>query len=412
LDPHNFEAHYWLGMSFYQPQSYEAAIRAFQKAIQIKSDDPDAYLELAATYYRLKSYQQAANAYRKVTRLAPDDFFAHYRLGDAYLDLRRFSQAAEAYGEAIRIKPADFYVRYWRGVSLMASLQFAEAIPDLEKAHELRPEDPEAKYDLFFAYLITSQFKKASVLYPAGYNLGVGALILSFGLGVALLLMKSFNVSLVDAPGLGFTVAWAVISFEGQLVCTFGAGLMGLTFASGSVIVGMITATFPLLFASLAAFPRQAWGSPFARPPSFSWKAVGAGCAGLALVFLVNAGYVKLLMAIMHKPLPTPRNLPFIEDMMGGHPALSVLAGVIFLPTMEELLFRGLLFGALRKWFGAGWTILITSVAFAACHADLVYFIPLIAIGVLLGWVRNKTGSVWIAALIHILNNALAFMAT
>jgi tetratricopeptide (TPR) repeat protein/membrane protease YdiL (CAAX protease family) len=446
LDPNNSDAYFGLGTSLYGLEAYGSAIEAFRKAIQIKPDDPDAHvwlgdglyqvksyrqaereyrevirlvptnsyahLRLGDCFYQSRSYQQAESEYRQAVKLAPRDFPAHSYLGDALFQQRRFAQAADAYQEAIRMKPEDFEGRYWRGVSLMGSMQFAEAVPDLEKAHELKPEDRTAEYDLFFAYLITSQYKKASEIYPVGFGIGAAALLISFGLGAALLLKKSFQVSATETPGLGFTIGWILIFFEGQFACTFVAGLFGLTFASGSLVAGMAAAPVPLLIAALTAFPKQTWGKPFARPHTLPWKSAGAACLALFFVWLGNSGYVKLMAVITHRPAPPPHNLPFIEETIKGRPALAIVAVAMLMPMAEEVLFRGLLFGALQKRLGGGWTILTTAIVFGASHGDFFYFVPLTAIGVVLGWARNRTGSVWVSALVHILNNALALAVT
>jgi membrane protease YdiL (CAAX protease family) len=173
-------------------------------------------------------------------------------------------------------------------------------------------------------------------------------------------------------------------------------------------MAGMVAAPVPLLITALTAFPKQTWGTPFARPRTLPWKPAGAACLALVLVSLGNSGYVKLMEAITGKPLPPPHNLPFIEETIKGHPALAIVAVALLIPMAEEVLFRGLLFGALQKRLGGGWTILTTAIVFGASHGDFSYFVPLTAIGVVLGWARNRTGSVWVSALIHILNNALA----
>lgn len=408
LKPEDLDAHLWLGDSLYQVKSYRQAGRIYREAIGLAPTNPYPHLRLGDCYYQSWSYQQAETEYRKAIKLAPADFNARVYLGDALSQQRRFSEAADAYQEAIHIQPEDFGARYWRGISLMGSLQFAEAVSDLERAHQLKPEDHRAEYDLFFAYLITSQYKKASEIYPLGFGLGGAALLVSFTLGVALLFKKSFQASATDAPGLGFALAWILISLEGQFVCTFVAGMFGLTFASGSVVVGMLAAPVPLLIAALTAFPHQPWGTPFAPPRSLPWKSGGIACLGLVLVTLGNSGYVKLMEFITHRPPPPPHNLPFIEETIRGNPALAIVAVALLIPVAEEILFRGLLFGAVRKRWGSRSTILITAIIFGASHGDLFYFVPLAAIGLVLGWTRNKTGSVWVSAFIHILNNSLA----
>jgi len=71
-------------------------------------------------------------------------------------------------------------------------------------------------------------------------------------------------------------------------------------------------------------------------------------------------------------------------------------------PVVEELFFRGLFFGALRKrGVGAVLTIVITAVVFAGFHLEPLRFLVLLPTGLVLGWVRWRTGSTGAAMLTH-----------
>lgn len=84
--------------------------------------------------------------------------------------------------------------------------------------------------------------------------------------------------------------------------------------------------------------------------------------------------------------------------------ALLVIAGA---PIVEELFFRGLMFSALRKrGVGAVLTIIITAVVFAGFHFEPTRFFVLLPTGILLGWVRWKTGSTGAAMVAHGVVNA------
>ena len=412
IDPTNSHVRAALGDCLYQLKSYQEAANEFREAIRFEPTSWYSHQALGDCLYQLKWYQEALDEFRLAAKYAPASFEARLGLGDTLLRLRQFPEAADAYLEAIRIDPRNFRAWHRRGIALTASLQFPEALPNFEKAYELNKTDHEVKRGLFVAYMATSEFGKAAALYPVGYDLGVGLLLASFGLGSALLLRRSFRESADPTPGLLFSICWILVCFEGQLAFAFVAGLFGLTFASGSLIVGMLAAPLPLFIAAVAAFPRQPWGQPFARPRSLPWKPFAIACLGMLLINAGTAGFAKLIAAITHKPVPDPTNLPFIKNMIGSHPVLAVLAGVILGPAAEEVMFRGLLFGAVRNWLNPAWTIVITAVIFAAIHGDFHYFVPLIAIGAVLGWLRHRTESVWLCAAIHILNNAIAFTGT
>ena len=84
--------------------------------------------------------------------------------------------------------------------------------------------------------------------------------------------------------------------------------------------------------------------------------------------------------------------------------ALLVMVGA---PIVEELFFRGLLFGALRKrGLGVALSVLISGVVFAGFHFEPLRFFVLLPIGLILGAVRAKTGSTGSSMVAHALVNA------
>lgn len=84
--------------------------------------------------------------------------------------------------------------------------------------------------------------------------------------------------------------------------------------------------------------------------------------------------------------------------------ALLVMVGA---PVVEELFFRGLFFSALRKrGVNAVVTIVLTGVVFAGFHFEPTRFFVLLPTGLLLGWVRWKTGTTGAAMVAHGVVNA------
>jgi membrane protease YdiL (CAAX protease family) len=96
-------------------------------------------------------------------------------------------------------------------------------------------------------------------------------------------------------------------------------------------------------------------------------------------------------------------------------PPLLWLAVAFFGPFFEELLFRGFLFVGLRaSRLGTVLTIIVTSILWASLHIqyDLYGIIQILIIGLILGTVRHKTGSLWSSIIIHVLWNGAALAAT
>ncbi len=88
--------------------------------------------------------------------------------------------------------------------------------------------------------------------------------------------------------------------------------------------------------------------------------------------------------------------------------ALIVVRAVILAGIGEELLFRGILYGWLRGHLPATPVILITAAAFALEHAYYPILIPVgLLLGLALGWIREKSGSILPGLLAHIMTDAL-----
>ena len=88
-----------------------------------------------------------------------------------------------------------------------------------------------------------------------------------------------------------------------------------------------------------------------------------------------------------------------------------ILVRVFFLAGLtEELLFRGLLFGWLRRHVSVTATILLTTGLFTIEHIYPVIFPLALMYGVALGWLRARTGSVLPGLVTHILTDGTMFL--
>lgn len=93
-----------------------------------------------------------------------------------------------------------------------------------------------------------------------------------------------------------------------------------------------------------------------------------------------------------------PRSLAFVDT----------LDAVVGAPVVEEIIFRGLLFGALFRVMGFPAAAIMSSVVFAAVHGyGLEGTVAVTVTGSLLCWVYWRTGRLWTAILAHGVHNAL-----
>jgi len=91
----------------------------------------------------------------------------------------------------------------------------------------------------------------------------------------------------------------------------------------------------------------------------------------------------------------------------------TLLALAIIPAIFEELFFRGYLFSALRARLSPWWTILASALLFGLFHVvttdrlSVERFLPTAFLGVVLGWVCWRTGSVFPGMLLHACHNGL-----
>ncbi len=105
------------------------------------------------------------------------------------------------------------------------------------------------------------------------------------------------------------------------------------------------------------------------------------------------------LDAIVAKRFPSaPETTEALGKLMGSSTlarrAFLGVALVLIMPIAEEVYFRGVLFGGLRAGRTPGMVILGTSVYFAIARADVRSFASVLALGAMLGWMRDRTRSI------------------
>jgi membrane protease YdiL (CAAX protease family) len=96
-----------------------------------------------------------------------------------------------------------------------------------------------------------------------------------------------------------------------------------------------------------------------------------------------------------------------LEDTGDYILALIVMA---FLPALcEETLFRGGLQNFLTRATRSPWlAIIIVSIIFSLAHISFYGFLFRMLLGIVLGWIYQHSGKLWLSILAHFINNALA----
>ena len=91
-----------------------------------------------------------------------------------------------------------------------------------------------------------------------------------------------------------------------------------------------------------------------------------------------------------------------------GISLLPMLAVALAAPVVEEIFFRGLAYTRLRRGFGVAASMVLSAVMFGLGHGGTIWFFSAAAAGLILAFALERTGSLYIPMVIHLVNNTLA----
>jgi uncharacterized protein len=159
----------------------------------------------------------------------------------------------------------------------------------------------------------------------------------------------------------------------------------------------------PLVFIAEGFEARNRFG--LQRPKS--WRtALWLGAAILVADFAIAILYDWTLGPFDEGAVPEFWDSSRVPQFAANFVVIAVLA-----PLFEELMYRGVGYGLLER-FGTVTAIVVTGVLFGLAHG-YVYVLPLfISYGLMLGWLRSRTGSIYPGMLVHGATNAAAMTLT
>lgn len=216
-------------------------------------------------------------------------------------------------------------------------------------------------------------------------------------------------------------VMYLVVFLLIQFVFTFAVGAAsamadGGSWAdvSGSLSSGlqmsgkaMVVATVLSSLLTLCLFAKVGWG-----PVSKHWlrtKPYGV-LVWAALAALGSILPSEWMVEQMEYSMPEAMEKMF-EQIMGE--PLGYLSIGIMAPLAEEIVFRGAVLRRLLGVCGERWhwvAIAISAVLFGAVHGNLPQFVHAALLGLLLGWMYYRTGSILPGVMLHWVNNTVAYV--
>ena len=150
---------------------------------------------------------------------------------------------------------------------------------------------------------------------------------------------------------------------------------------------------------------------------------LGSACrtavVGLVALYGLNELIYRLTNVIMKNR--TNLNDTTISAQINDAPRVTLLIVVLLAPFVEEVLFRGLVFGCLKSksrtvayLLSCGLFALLHVWQFAVVHKDITYFLLMVQYlvpGLVLAWAYDRSGTLWTSVALHAAANALAVLA-
>jgi len=161
------------GNALFFESRYDAAVDAYDRAIQLNPELYEAWFTKASTLMLLQRYDEAASAYQFATQLKPDSYDAWAGQGNALMKAQQYEAAIAALDEAIARKPEDPLALLSRGNAYASLDHLDAALADYNAALTLKPDFTKAH--LRKGHLLQTQGNYAAAIaaYDAVLSLNV-----------------------------------------------------------------------------------------------------------------------------------------------------------------------------------------------------------------------------------------------
>jgi tetratricopeptide (TPR) repeat protein len=186
--PNNPYVHNLMGTLFMLGNDTAQAETEFKKAIELKNDLTESYMNLASLYYRTKRLDQAVKEYESLLAQNPKVVSAHVLVGMIQEQRHDLEKAKAHYQEALKLNakfaPAANNLAW---ILSESGGNIDEALTYAQTAREQRPDDPHIGDTLGWIYYKKNAFlKAASMLKDAAEKLPDNPIV-KYHYGMALL---------------------------------------------------------------------------------------------------------------------------------------------------------------------------------------------------------------------------------
>ena len=255
-------------------------------------------------------------------------------------------------------------------------------------------------YALFGIVLLSNIVYSLLAVLILGKIYNSEAVLFSEGMSSLKLFTPRSEMRKGQIPGIGDVVV--LICVELLLIFYVGTAAQLKMGFYGTVVVQLLILLFPLLYLWYLK-------ADFKKVLSLQMPKV---LHILAALFVWIGGFSLMCMLAVFLTKIFPESTQSMADTMAEYVRQPFWVLVLVMAVMpavgEELMFRGFIFGTLKRRWRVLPAMLVTSAIFGIYHMSLSKFFTTALLGFMLVYVVEKTGSIFCSMLMHFCNNLVA----
>lgn len=190
--------------------------------------------------------------------------------------------------------------------------------------------------------------------------------------------------------------------------------LMGFTLSESKLNLLYFITGFILIFLCMFRYMKSSFGDLWENKLD-SFTSILLGFA----IYILSMYAVGLLIGLLGKDAINPNTAAIIYQTK-LNPNVMLVIGVLFAPIVEETLFRGVIFGTVRK-SSRFWGYAVSAILFAVYHlfdyilgglfagafdwTFLLYLLQYIPAAIILCWCYERSRNIWAPVFLHMIIN-------
>jgi sodium transport system permease protein len=225
--------------------------------------------------------------------------------------------------------------------------------------------------------------------------------------------LKHWSSRRTESPTMTYAILCAVTILVAKFFCTFLAvtPTSWSAFWQETLLMLFLAVGLPAILFSVATCRQPSEGLLLRLPRA--WTLVAAGLLAIFLhpAFALLTNFVVTLYPINASALEAESA---VQNILSGSPGIwAMLLVLAVLPAIcEELAFRGFILAGLRSSLGQVPAVLVASLFFGLAHSVLQQSIITFFVGLALGLVAARTGSIFPCITFHAVHNSLTLLFT